>query len=192
MNKMDRTLQLEYQTFASPLGWLLLGAGSKGICLLHFCGAAEPSREACEAVLKQIAPHATARIGPQNPLLHNAKEAILIYFKHRRPLPSFPLDVEVGTSFQRQVWEALCAIPFGETRSYQQVAKAIGKPRSSRAVGQACGSNPIPILIPCHRVIATSGKLGGYSSGLPIKEALLHVERGAERGKSTGLSSIYG
>jgi methylated-DNA-[protein]-cysteine S-methyltransferase len=191
MNKMDRTLQLDYRAFASPLGWLLLGAGSKGICLLHFCGAAEPSREACETVLKQIAPHAAARPSLQNPLLQDAKEAILIYFKHCRPLPSFLLDVEAGTSFQRQVWQALCAIPFGETRSYQQVAHAIGKPRSSRAVGQACGSNPIPIFIPCHRVIATSGKLGGYSSGLPIKEALLLMEQDTGRGKSTGLSSIH-
>lgn len=83
-----------------------------------------------------------------------------------------------ATSFQRAVWEALLRIPIGETRSYGQLAAALGRPQAARAVGQACGANPIPVLVPCHRVLAGSGKLGGYSGGLDWKRRLLAVEQG--------------
>jgi len=89
-----------------------------------------------------------------------------------------PLDLSKGTEFQRSVWHALREIPIGETRSYGEVALAIGRPRAVRAVGQACGANPIPLLVPCHRVLAAGGKLGGFSAGLPWKEKLLARERG--------------
>jgi O-6-methylguanine DNA methyltransferase len=86
------------------------------------------------------------------------------------------LDLQ-GTPFQLQTWEALNAIPYGETRSYGQIAMAIGRPRASRAVGQANHNNPIPIVVPCHRVIGSRGDLVGYGSGLPLKEKLLALER---------------
>jgi methylated-DNA-[protein]-cysteine S-methyltransferase len=82
-----------------------------------------------------------------------------------------------GTNFQRRVWQNLCDIPYGETISYGQLAQRIGNPNASRAVGLANGSNPIPIIIPCHRVIGSNGKLTGYGGGLPIKEKLLALER---------------
>lgn len=84
---------------------------------------------------------------------------------------------EQATPFQRAVWEALLRIPVGETRTYGQLAAAIGRPKAARAVGQACGANPIPVLIPCHRVVAGSGGLGGFSGGLEWKRRLLAVER---------------
>jgi len=90
------------------------------------------------------------------------------------PLP--PLDLRDSTPFQRQVWQALQAIPPGATRSYGEIAADIGRPRSARAVGQACGANPIPLLIPCHRVLAHGHRLGGFSGGLPWKERLLQRE----------------
>jgi methylated-DNA-[protein]-cysteine S-methyltransferase len=87
-----------------------------------------------------------------------------------------PLDVSQATDFQRRVWEELTWTPCGETRSYAEVARAIRKPKASRAVGGACGANPIPLLIPCHRVLATGGKLGGFSGGLNWKRRLLAAE----------------
>ncbi len=87
-----------------------------------------------------------------------------------------PLDLSAGTAFQRQVWEALRGIPRGQTRSYRQVAEAIGKPRAVRAVGGACGANPIPVLVPCHRVLAAGGGLGGFGGGLAWKQTLLARE----------------
>jgi O-6-methylguanine DNA methyltransferase len=87
-----------------------------------------------------------------------------------------PLDLSAGTRFQQQVWRALTKIPRGETRSYGWVARKIGKPRASRAVGAACGANPIPVIVPCHRVIAGDGSLGGFGGGLPLKRRLLALE----------------
>ncbi len=91
-----------------------------------------------------------------------------------------PLDLSAGTDFQRCVWKALCGIPLGQTVTYAQLARTIGRPQAVRAVGQACGANPIPVLIPCHRVVAANGGLGGFSSGLEWKRRLLAREAGPE------------
>jgi methylated-DNA-[protein]-cysteine S-methyltransferase len=177
MKKNNPDLQLHYQCFTSALGWILLAASSKGISLLHFCGLSPPSRNDCEAFLKQTFGEATVVSFRASPLLQEAKGAVLMYLHGRRPLASLPLDVQTGTPFQHRVWNALCQIPFGQTMSYFEVAQAIGKPRAARAVGQACGSNSVSLLIPCHRVIAADGKLGGFSGGTHIKESLLEIER---------------
>jgi methylated-DNA-[protein]-cysteine S-methyltransferase len=111
-------------------------------------------------------------------------EAILVraiqnleeYFSGKTKRFSVPLDLR-GTPFQRAVWSALLEIPYGETRSYGQVAKRIGKPNAARAVGMACHRNPIGIIIPCHRVIGASGDLTGYAGGLEMKRRLLALER---------------
>jgi O-6-methylguanine DNA methyltransferase len=87
-----------------------------------------------------------------------------------------PLDLSAGTAFQQRVWAALCEIPQGATKCYSEVAAAIGSPQAMRAVGRACGANPIPLLIPCHRVLASGGKLGGFSGGLEWKKRLLMAE----------------
>ena len=87
-----------------------------------------------------------------------------------------PLDLSAGTQFQQQVWQALRTIPRGETRSYAWVARQIGRPKAARAVGAACGANPVLLLVPCHRVVASDGTLGGFSCGLPLKRRLLALE----------------
>ena len=87
-----------------------------------------------------------------------------------------PLDLEDNTPFQVKVWQALRAIPYGRVRSYGWVARKIGKPRAARAVGAACGANPVPLLVPCHRVVAGDGSLGGFSGGLSNKRRLLKLE----------------
>jgi methylated-DNA-[protein]-cysteine S-methyltransferase len=92
---------------------------------------------------------------------------------------SVPVDLSSGTSFQQKVWRTLTKIPRGETRSYGWVAQKIGKPKAPRAVGTACGANPVPVIIPCHRVVASDGSLGGFGGGLPMKKRLLAVERKA-------------
>jgi methylated-DNA-[protein]-cysteine S-methyltransferase len=97
------------------------------------------------------------------------------YFAGKRTQFDLPLAPE-GTAFQRSVWRQLQAIPYGETISYGELARRVGKPKASRAVGSANGANPLPIVIPCHRVIASDGTLGGFGGGLPIKEMLLALE----------------
>jgi methylated-DNA-[protein]-cysteine S-methyltransferase len=99
------------------------------------------------------------------------------YFGGRRRTFTMPLAPE-GTEFQRGVWRQLCTIPYGQTISYGELAARVGNPRASRAVGLANGQNPIAIIIPCHRVIGSSGKLTGYGGGLSLKERLLALERG--------------
>ena len=102
---------------------------------------------------------------------------ILEYLEGKRTAFDLPLDLR-GTAFQRDVWQALLEIPYGEIRSYQEIARAVGRPSAVRAVGAANGSNPIALVVPCHRVIATGGKLGGYGGGLELKARLLAMERG--------------
>ena len=101
--------------------------------------------------------------------------AIAKYLNGRAPMPTLPLDIR-GTPFQFSVWEQLCAIPRGETRSYSEIARRIGRPRAIRAVGTANGANPVSILIPCHRALRASGHLGGYRWGLERKRRLLELE----------------
>ncbi len=98
------------------------------------------------------------------------------YFAGSRLVFKIPLDLSLGTPFQRQVWRGLLDIPYGETVTYKQLAKDIGRPSALRAVGAANGANPIPIIVPCHRVVAAGGKLGGFSAGLYLKRRLLDLE----------------
>ena len=98
------------------------------------------------------------------------------YFAGERVPFRTKLDLGAGTPFQREVWRALRRIPYGQTASYGDIARRVGRPRACRAVGAANGANPVPILVPCHRVIRASGELGGYGAGLPIKRWLLHHE----------------
>lgn len=110
------------------------------------------------------------------------------YFEGKRLVFRTPLDLDQGTPFQRKVWKALRNIPYGETVSYKEIAQAIGQPSASRAVGGANGANPIPIIVPCHRVVASDRGLGGYSAGLDIKTELLGLEaRTRSRASDLGL-----
>ncbi|MCL4425379.1 MAG: methylated-DNA--[protein]-cysteine S-methyltransferase [Firmicutes bacterium] len=114
------------------------------------------------------------------------------YFAGRRREFELPLDLSAGTPFQQAVWDALQAIPYGQTLSYRELAIAVGRPGGPRAVGQALGANPVPIVVPCHRVIAADGSLGGFGGGLPLKARLLRLEgvTPAIRAASTPISTI--
>ena len=111
-----------------------------------------------------------------HPVLAAATAQLAEYFAGRRQEFDIPLDL-TGTEFQRAAWSALASVPFGETRSYRQQAEAIGRPKAVRAVGAANGKNPVPIVLPCHRIVGSDGSLTGYGGGLPIKEFLLNHEQ---------------
>jgi methylated-DNA-[protein]-cysteine S-methyltransferase len=110
-----------------------------------------------------------------NPLLEEAARQLRAYFEGAAREFHLPLDM-LGTDFQKRVWRELLAIPYGETRGYGQLAAALGAPKAVRAVGAANGANPIPIVVPCHRVIGAGGKLVGYGGGLALKRRLLELE----------------
>ena len=148
---------------ASPLGTLLVYSDGKGLVALDF-----PGNEAAEgsAVVSSKA-HAS---------LQGAADSLRDYFAKSKPLPRTlraPLD---GTDFQKKVWAAIEKIPLGKTKSYAEIAAQIGHPGASRAVGSACGANPLPLFVPCHRVLAANGKIGGFSGGLAVKQLLLRHE----------------
>ena len=113
---------------------------------------------------------------PKRHLPHHLEQQLQQYANGKPVRWNVPLDMSSGTLFQQKVWRVLMTIPHGETRSYGWVAKQIGKPRASRAVGAACGANPVPVIVPCHRVIAGDGSLGGFGGGLPMKRRLLRSE----------------
>ena len=115
--------------------------------------------------------------GPDHPLIERLAEQIEAYLAGTRSDFDLPLDLEQGTPFQRRVWQALREIPYGRTITYGELARRVGAPGASRAVGSANGRNPFPLIIPCHRVVAAGGKLGGYSGGGPeVKQRLLEHE----------------
>jgi len=113
-------------------------------------------------------------------LLRAAVQQLDEYFAHARTVFDLPLRAG-GTAFQRQAWQALCTIPYGETRSYAQQARAVGRPTATRAIGAANGRNPIAIIVPCHRVIGSDGSLTGYAGGEPVKRWLLQHEGAQKR-----------
>jgi methylated-DNA-[protein]-cysteine S-methyltransferase len=154
---------ISYTKIDSPIGELLLAADDKGLRHIEF--------------MRSHRAHPPDPAWNQDPRpLKEAIGQLRAYFAGKLDTFDLPLAPE-GTEFQKKVWHSLLDIPFGETISYGQLASRIGNPNASRAVGLANGSNPIPIIIPCHRVIGSNGKLTGYGGGLPIKEKLLALER---------------
>jgi methylated-DNA-[protein]-cysteine S-methyltransferase len=154
---------VNYSYLESPVGPLLIAGDANAIHFIHF------PRDG-RAVKPQTGWTESPR-GPVSGALRQLRE----YFAGKRIEFDLPLAPE-GTEFQRNVWRRLQEIPYGETISYGELAKRIGNPKASRAVGAANGQNPIPIVIPCHRVIGANGKLTGFGGGLPTKEALLALE----------------
>ncbi|MDQ2931497.1 MAG: methylated-DNA--[protein]-cysteine S-methyltransferase [Gemmatimonadota bacterium] len=152
------------KTIDSPVGPLILVASERGLAAVQW-PTANPRCAPLDNVVEAAG----------NPVLEEAARQLTQYFAGERTHFSIELDFG-GTDFQRQVWEALLTIPFGETRSYGQIAKQIGRPTAVRAVGAANGQNPLPIIAPCHRVIGSTGKLTGFGGGLPMKEQLLTHE----------------
>ena len=143
-------------TMQSPIGLLTIEETDGAITALRFGG-------------ETVSP-------PPTPLLQRAAQQLTEYFAARRRRFDLPLRPQ-GTVFQQAAWSALCAIPYGQTRTYAQQAAAIGNPKACRAVGMANHRNPLPLFIPCHRVIGAGGKLTGYAGGLAVKRFLLELEQ---------------
>ena len=167
-------VQIGYATGASALGRLLVATTDHGVCSIK---AGRNDNELLKALAAEF-PRAGIVKSPR------AMRYLRSLQKHLRGQEMrFPLDIR-GTDFQMRVWTALQRIPLGETRSYQEVAEMVGEPRAVRAVANACGSNPVPLIIPCHRVIRKDGSLGGYGMGVGRKKALLSEERDLAERKS--------
>jgi methylated-DNA-[protein]-cysteine S-methyltransferase len=170
-------VRIAYHMASSPLGLLFLARTPRGLRYLEFMDR--------KSLKRMIASHAAAEPGavwePSLLELKSTVEQLEAYFNGVLHAFEVPLDT-VGSEFQLKVWRALCEIPYGETRSYGQIATALGHPKSSRAVGLANHQNPVAIVVPCHRVIGANGSLTGYGGGMNRKRWLLaHEERNRPR-----------
>ena len=162
-------MEIAYAIVDSPLKRLLVAATARGICAVYL----GDSDTALERELQAEYPAATRVAGHAS--LKKWSAEIVRHLKGRRPRLELPLDIQ-ATAFKWQVWNALSKIPYGETRTYKEVAASIGRPSAVRAVAHACATNPVSVLIPCHRVVRTSGELAGYRWGLDRKRALIAAE----------------
>jgi AraC family transcriptional regulator of adaptative response/methylated-DNA-[protein]-cysteine methyltransferase len=163
---------IRYTCADSPLGRMLIAATERGICSIQF---ARSDGELLEG-LKREFPFAVRKVDEGG--LRSWAGALLRHMRGKDLDSSLPLDIR-ATAFQRRVWAYLQSIPYGVTRSYSQVAKAIGQPRATRAVARACATNPVAVAIPCHRVVREDGTMGGYRWGMERKKALLEMEQSA-------------
>ncbi|MBL8161636.1 MAG: bifunctional DNA-binding transcriptional regulator/O6-methylguanine-DNA methyltransferase Ada [Anaerolineae bacterium] len=161
---------IRYAAAQCALGWVLIGATAKGICAVRL----GDTPEFLVSDLERSYPAATIESDTEG--LGEWLAALLRHLEGQQPHLDLPLDIR-ATAFQQRVWAALRAIPYGETRSYTQVAQAIGQPTAARAVAQACANNPVAVVIPCHRVVREDGSLSGYRWGVERKRALLDHER---------------
>jgi methylated-DNA-[protein]-cysteine S-methyltransferase len=159
-------MSLFYKFIDSPVGQLKLVASEKGLVAILWHND-KPSRVPLTELIED----------PSHSILTRTEQQLREYFAGTRKVFNLPLDMR-GTTFQKNVWDALLAIPFGQTRSYGELAKQLGAPSASRAVGAANGRNPLSIVVPCHRVIGSSGKLTGFAGGLETKARLLGLENG--------------
>jgi len=158
-------MQLSYIYMDSPVGQLQLVANETALVAVLWDGE-KPNRVRLATLVED----------PQHPVLIEARRQLQEYFAGQRNVFELPLDF-AGTDFQKKVWQALLNIPYGQTRSYREIAEQVGNVKAVRAVGAANGKNPISIIAPCHRVIGSSGKLVGFAGGLDKKEILLNIER---------------
>lgn len=162
-------MAIRYTVVPSPLGRLLLAATERGVCRV---GMGDDDA-ALAADLREEFP--AAEIERNDEALRAWSNGLVKYTNGKLPHPELPLDIR-ATAFQKHVWETLKKIPLGETKSYSEIARLVGKPRAARAVARACATNPVALLIPCHRVVREDGSLGGYHWGIERKEALLSQE----------------
>jgi methylated-DNA-[protein]-cysteine S-methyltransferase len=164
-------LDVAYATVASPFGQLVVAASPRGLLRVAY------PDESLEAVIEELAADVSPRIlkapGRLDPLRRQLDE----YFAGRRRRFEFPIDWRLVRGFGREVLRVTAHIPYGKVRTYREVAVRTGRPLAVRAVGNALGANPMPIVIPCHRVVRTGGGLGGYTGGVQRKERLLQLER---------------
>ncbi|MDY6912450.1 MAG: methylated-DNA--[protein]-cysteine S-methyltransferase [Chloroflexota bacterium] len=159
----------KYTVFDTEFGWMAIVGSELGLCKLTL------PQPAADKALTLIADYMTKAVAGTSSF-RDLIERLELYF--RGDYIDFPddLDLRGSTAFQRDVWELTCSIPYGKTRTYKWVATEMGRPGSLRAVGQALARNPLPIIIPCHRVIGSSGSIGGFSGGLDMKKRLITLE----------------
>jgi AraC family transcriptional regulator, regulatory protein of adaptative response / methylated-DNA-[protein]-cysteine methyltransferase len=168
--------RIAWSTFASPLGTVLVAATDRGICSIKLgADAAWLARLLAEEFSQ------AHLVETKNEAL---RKAVLAFLHGSGELARVPLDIR-GTVFQQRVWQALRRIPRGETRTYRDIARAIGAPAAVRAVGSACGANPVALAVPCHRAVRTDGGLGGYAWGLGRKKKLLALEKKGKSGSGS-------
>ena len=170
-------LDVAYRTVDSPVGVLLVAATSIGLVRVAF-----PTEEH-DRVLAELAERVSPRLLEAPSRLDRVARELAEYFARRRRVFDVPLDLRLAHGFRRDVLRQLPEITYGSTASYAAVAAAAGSPRAVRAVGSACATNPVPIVVPCHRVVRSDGSLGGYGGGIALKMRLLALEAGttAER-----------
>ncbi len=164
------TGKVYYSRFDSPFGHVFVASTPKGVCLVSFSRITETK------FLSLLRKRFQKDIIRNDKVLANVKKNLLDYFNGYPVSFKIPLDLSIGTQFQRKVWRKVREIPYGELRSYKWVARSIGSAYASRAVGNAVGRNPVAPIVPCHRVICSDGSLGGYTSGIAIKKRLLNLE----------------
>lgn len=165
--KGGKGVKIRYLTAECKLGFVLIADTEHGICSVNL---ADSKKQLVDNLVREY-PKAELVESEQ---VSESLNAVLEYFEGKEL--NLPIDVG-GTDFQRRVWAAISAIPYGETRSYDDIAKSIGKPQSYRAVANACGANPVALVVPCHRVVRKNGGLGGYGSGVERKKYLLDMEK---------------
>lgn len=163
-------LDVAYTSTDSPFGPLLLATTNRGLVRVGL-----PNQDA-DGLLVELANRVSPRVLEAPSRLDPVRRELDLYFEGKLEHFELTLDWRLSKDFRRKVLRAIARIPYGQTRSYTQMATSAGNERAVRAAGTACGSNPIPIVVPCHRVLRTSGALGGYGGGLPMKEGLLRLE----------------
>jgi len=166
-------VDVAYTVVDSPVGRLLLAATDKGLVRVAY--ASEDHDRVLQALAERLSPRVLRAPGRLDPAARQVEE----YFERRRRRFDLPLDLSLSRGFRRLVQRHLPEIGYGQTRSYRQVAELVGSPKAVRAVGTACATNPLPVVVPCHRVLRTDGTLGGYIGGLEAKTALLELEAAA-------------
>jgi AraC family transcriptional regulator of adaptative response/methylated-DNA-[protein]-cysteine methyltransferase len=165
----ENSMEMKFTTGASELGTIVVAATVRGVCAVSLRESATDAEESLRARFPK------AELKRDDAALKPTLETVQERIAGRSLDRELPLDLQ-GTDFQREVWSQLLAIPAGSTRSYLDIAQAINRPKATRAVAQACGANPVAVVVPCHRVVMSDGSLGGYS-GLPgVKKALLNAE----------------
>ncbi|MBI3995244.1 MAG: methylated-DNA--[protein]-cysteine S-methyltransferase [Nitrospirae bacterium] len=160
-----------YTTFSSPIGRIGIAATPRGLCRISLNATSPP------AFRKTLRRDYRCSAVRRDRLFTDLLAWMRAYFLGRPVRFKLKIDLQEGTPFQHKVWRSLLRIPYGQTQSYQDVARDIGHPNSFRAVGGACGNNPIALIVPCHRVINANGKLGGFTGGLRLKKLILKMEK---------------
>ena len=166
-------LDIAYRTIDSPVGPLLLAATETGLVRVAF------EREGFDTVLESLATRVSPRVLQAPRRLDTAAAELDEYFAGTRRAFDLPLDITLSSGFRQVVQRYLPHIGYGHTQTYTEVAETVGNPRAVRAVGTACATNPLPVVVPCHRVLRTDGSMGGYLGGLDAKRTLLELERAA-------------